>query len=262
MEQENFPDLTVEQIDKLYDSGKDITIGFIRFILERLKIQEDTIKLLQMEIKDLKAQLAKDSHNSSKPPSSDVFKDKKKKTKSLRKKSGKKPGGQKGHEGKTLEAVDCPDKTKIHPVDRCKKCGESLQNIEATIHDKRQVFDLPAKIEIIVTEHQAEEKDCPYCGEYNKANFPVNITHKTQYGNHIKSIATYLSNYALIPYQRLSELFDCIFHVSISPATLLNINNTAGELLKETENHIKEKITNSEIVNFDETGSNIGGKNY
>ena len=259
---ENSPDLTYEQFNKLYNSGKDITFGFIRFILDRLKIQEDTIKSLQAEIKDLKSQIAKDSHNSSKPPSSDGLKSREKKTRSLREKSKKKPGGQKGHKGKTLEAVDCPNKTKRHPVDRCKNCGKSLEDVQATVHDKRQVFDLPEKIEIIVTEHQAEEKDCPYCGEHNKASFPPDVTHKVQYGNHIKSIAVYLSNYELIPYKRLSELFEDIFHISISVGMLSNNNDTAGELLKEPEAKIKEKIINSEIVHFDETGCNIGGERY
>jgi len=99
--------------------------------------------------------------------------------------------------------VDSPDKTKIHPVDKCENCGKSLENIKATINDKHQVFDLPEKIEIIVTEHQAEEKDCPFFRKHNKAAFPPDVTHKTQYGNNIKSIAVYLSNYELIPYDRL-----------------------------------------------------------
>jgi len=260
--QDDIPELTYKQFEKLYNSGKDITFGFIRFILDRLKIQDDTIKLLQAEIKDLYVQLTKDSHNSSKPPSSDGFKSGKKQTKSLRKKSKKKPGGQKGHEGKTLEAVDSPDETKIHPVDRCENCGKSLENINATINDKRQVFDLPEKIEIIVTEHQAEEKDCPFCRKHNKAAFPPDVTHKTQYGNNIKSIAVYLSNYELIPYDRLSELFEDIFHISISPGTLVNYNSITGESLKEPEAYIKEKIINSQTVHFDETGCNICGERH
>jgi len=104
MEQEKWddiPDMNFNQFEKLYDSGKDITFGFIRFIMDRLKIQEDSIKLLQVQIEDLKSQLAKDSHNSSKPPSSDGFKEKRQKPKSLRKKSKMEPGGQKGHKGTT-----------------------------------------------------------------------------------------------------------------------------------------------------------------
>ena len=251
---DGIPDLTDKQLLELYNSGKDITISFLRFLLDRLKGLEE-------EVQKLKAQLAKDSHNSSKPPSSDGFK-KKNKQKSLRKKSNKKPGGQKGHEGKTLNAVDHPDNINVHRIDRCTNCGESLEDIDASINDKRQVFDLPENIPLIVTEHQAEEKDCPRCGEHNKADFPADVTNKTQYGNQIKSIAVYVSNYALVPYGRLCELFEDIFHVSISPGTLVNINNQAGELLKETDGLIKDKIINSEVVHFDETGCNIGGEGH
>lgn len=68
----------------------------------------------------------KNSNNSSKPPSSDGFK---KKTKSLRTKSGNAPVGQKGHEGTRLELSDNPDKTVIHTVDNCDICGKSLQDM-------------------------------------------------------------------------------------------------------------------------------------
>jgi len=256
--QDAIPALTDKHLASIYDDGKNVTISFMRFLLDKLKIQDEAIKALQIEIKDLKSRLAIDSHNSSKPPSSDGFKNKdKQKQKGKRKKGKKKPGGQKGHKGSTLEMVSNPDNVITHKVNSCKKCGASLENIPALIKDIRQVFDLLSKIAIGVTEHRAEEKDCCNCGMHNKADFPDDVTHKTQYGDELRAIAVYLSNYQLIPYDRLCEFFEDIFNISLSPATLVNSNQICSELLEEPDAVIKQKVIESDVVRFDETGSNI-----
>lgn len=82
----------------------------------------------------------------------------KKKTKSLRTKSGKTPGGQKGHEGKTLEISDNPDEIIVHAVDKCDICGESLQDISPERHIIRQVVDIP-EVKVKIIEHRAEVKN-------------------------------------------------------------------------------------------------------
>jgi len=117
--------------------------------------QAEKIEELEARIEELEAQLKQNSRNSSRPPSTDTFKTK---PKSLRKKSGKKPGGQKNHEGKTLQMVEDPDEIVVHPVSTC-NCGHSLQNIEPEKIVRRQVFDIPP-VEMIATEHQAEVKIC------------------------------------------------------------------------------------------------------
>ena len=255
---DDIPVLTDKQLDLLYNTGKTVTVSFMRFLLDKLIIQDEAIKSLQAEIKDLKSRLAVDSHNSSKPPSSDGLKNKsKQKQKGKGKKGKKKPGGQKGHKGSTLKMVSDPNNVIVYKVDCCKKCGASLESIPVTFTDIRQVFDLLNKIAIGVTEHRVQGKVCN-CGEYNVADFPDNVTHKTQYGEQLKSIAVYLSNYQLIPYDRLCELFEDIFHITLSPASLVNTNRDCAELLKEPEAFIKEKIIASDVVRFDETGCNIG----
>jgi transposase len=258
---DDIPNLTDRQLDSLYGEGKFVTISFMRFLLDKLEIQDKAIKSLQTEIQELKARLAIDSHNSSKPPSSDGYK-KKGKQKGKRKKGNKKPGGQNGHKGSTLGLVPNPNDVITHKVNCCKKCGASLENVPATFTDIRQVFDLLNKIAIGVTEHRAEEKDCHNCGEHNKADFPDTVTHKTQYGEELKAIAVYLSNYQLIPYDRLCELFEDIFNISLSPATLVNTNRNCSELLEEPEAVIKEKIIASDVVRLDETGCNIASDLY
>ena len=173
----------------------------------------------------MEGRLSKDSYNSHKPPSSDKPPQRRS---SLRKSSGKKGGGQVGHKGSTLEPVEKPDKTVIHQVEHCQHCASSLSNIKALDYDKRQVFDIPPKL-IEVTEHQAELKECPCCHKQSRADFPSHVTHRTQYGARFKSIAAYLLNQQLLPYERTAELFDNIFSQKLSIGTLVNINQACSE---------------------------------
>src|SRR2546427_4525395 len=91
---------------------------------ERIKVLEGLIEAQHERIKTLERQQAKDSHNSSLPPSSDRFV---RPPKSLRKKSGKKPGGQKGHRGHHLQQVANPDQILLHAVERCEHCQHDLR---------------------------------------------------------------------------------------------------------------------------------------
>jgi transposase len=126
------------------------------------KWAQDLIFQLVKRVKDLEDKLAKNSSNSGKPPSSDGLK-KQPKTQSLRGKSGKKPGGQPGRIGKNLAQVENPDLIEVHSPKFCEGCQNSLEEVEVSGVEKRQVFDLPS-ITIVITEHRAETKICPCCG--------------------------------------------------------------------------------------------------
>jgi len=149
----------------------------------------------------LEEQHNKNSRNSSKPPSTDAYANKKPRTKSRRVKSDKKAGGQKGHQGTTLRRVDNPDETVIHKIHECSSCHTSLEDEEAKDHETRQTFDIPP-IALQSTEHRAEIKPCPNCGHINKAEFPDDVTQPIQYGPQLRALAVYLHDYQLIPYDR------------------------------------------------------------
>jgi len=175
-------------------------IKLIYFLQEKNLLLEEKYYRLEARFKGLEARLAKNSSNSSKPPSSDGNnpgnkKGNPKKTTSSRKKSGKKPGGQEGHKGSHLKMSSSPDKTIRLEVDNCSHCNNTLKNIRPQI-EKRQEFEIPEPT-MYVTEYQSEHKHCKKCGYTTAACFPENLTHKTQYGLRSKSLMIYMNQYRI-----------------------------------------------------------------
>ncbi|HLA88365.1 MAG TPA: DUF6444 domain-containing protein, partial [Anaerolineales bacterium] len=163
---------------------------------------QQTFLELSERLQQVEDQLAKNSNNSGKPPSSDGYE--KPGPKSRRKRSGKKSGGQEGHPGLTLEMVAKPDKVEPHQVTCCAHCQVSLKKEKAVKIERRQVFDLP-EVRLEVTEHQAEVKVCPQCQQTTTASFPPEVSQRTQYGKKIKSQMAYFHEYQLLPLKRTQE---------------------------------------------------------
>ncbi|HQU09383.1 MAG TPA: IS66 family transposase, partial [Opitutales bacterium] len=209
-----------------------------------------TIRQLQTEVVDLKARLSKDSSNSSKPPSSDGLK---RKSKSQRLKSGKKSGGQKGHAGTGLSQVSTPDQIVIHTPRACLGCGQGLDGVSGDCAERRQVFDIPQP-KIQVTEHQVEKKKCPCCGLVTRAAFPDEIKGPVQYGGRAQALAAYFSHQHFIPMERVCQIFEDIFGVSLSQGTCANVDERLYEKLEVFESGLKTHLLASQILHFDETG--------
>ena len=206
---------------------------------------------LNARIKELEDQQAKNSNNSSKPPSTDGFT---KDPKSTKPKTNRKVGGQKGHIGNTLKMSNQVDKVEEHQIDKCEKCDKDLTNQIADWIEKRQVYDIP-KVLLQVTEHHSEVKLCS-CGCVNKA-FPKGVEYKVQYGPNIKSTVVYLQDYQLLPYERTKELIQDLFSHSISKGSLYNFRQNAYDHLEDFEQRLKTLLCLSLVVGFDETGFRI-----
>src|SRR6266700_41911 len=197
-----------EELEQSQQAHQDLREGLKQAIMalgsqhEHGKVLEGLIDALQERVKALERQQAKDSHNSSLPPSSDRFV---RAPKSLRTKSGKKPGGQPGHRGHHLRQVEMPDESLIHPVLCCEQCHHDLRTQAADLPERRQVIDLP-DIRLWVTEHRVEEKQCPVCSHLTRARFPANVNAPAQYGMSIQALAVYLVEGQSVPYARAGQL--------------------------------------------------------
>jgi transposase len=237
-----------EEIGAAYDESKEAVIALFH----------RTVGQLAARVQALEDRVSKNSHNSGKPPSSDGLS--KPAPKSLRKRHGKKTGGQPGHEGNTLKAVAHPDRILVHVVKECQHCQALLEQTEVSAIEKRQVFDLP-KPRVEVTEHQSEIKRCPNCGAENRAVFPEGITQPVQYGPEIKALAVYLNQYQMIPLERVSETFSDVFEHPLAEGTIFDAGQAVAQRVAPVNKAIKKHLTEQEaVVHFDETGTHINGK--
>jgi transposase len=240
--------MTKQEANDIYDQGREVIVGHLVEITNRLKALEN--------------QLKQNSQNSSKPPSSDPLA-KKLKPMSLRKKTGKKPGGQFGHEGATLKQVEKPDQILSYLPEVCRHCQASLAGVESddllleTLdYTRRQVFEMPEP-KVIVTEHRACKVICPCCGKQNQASFPDLVKQPVQYGANLLGFACYLHSQHLLPYARTAQIVNDITGAPFSAGTLHTALKTAFERLLPFEEQIKIALQVAGQVHADETGGRV-----
>ena len=215
---------------------------------------------LAARVAELERQLGLNSANSGKPPSSDGLKKKPARVSSLRGRSGKKTGGQKGHPGRTLSRTETPDATIDHFPETCTGCGAALSEAMATDHIARQVFDLPEPQPLIVTEHRVHQCRCTACGTQTRAAFPDGVTAPVQYGARIAAFVVYLLHYQLLPEKRLAELMADLFGVNLVTATIASMSRTCAARFQGFAAAVRDHVAAAPVKHLDETGFRIGGK--
>ena len=213
--------------------------------------------VLQARVQELEARLAKDSHNSSKPPSSDGLS---RKTKSLRSKSGKKPGGQIGHHGQTLRLVAEPDVVVEHRPAVCAGCHALLDAAAPVVlRERRQVQDLPL-VRLQIREHQALHVRCPACQALSVGAFPAEASSRAQYGPRLRALVVYLVEQQLVPYARVQEVLREVGGVHLAGGTLVTWVRAASTSLEPVEVAIKAALSRAPVLHSDETGVRCGGR--
>jgi transposase len=216
----------------------------------------EQVQTLLAEVQTLRGQLAKDSHNSSKPPSSDGLA---RKPKSLRTPSGKKPGGQPGHRGQQVRLVQTPDAVVVHRPERCAGCQQTLPDDACGWIERRQVHELPPPVRLSVTEHQLLHVRCPSCGSTTAAEAPAGVSAPRQYGPRLRAVATYLVQQQFVPYARTRDLLADLFGAALSVGTLVNLVRQGAERLQPVADAIKAALRGAAVLHHDETGLRVAG---
>jgi transposase len=219
--------------------------------------QAERIDQLEAEVAELKRQLGQNSRNSSKPPSSDSpFT--KPAPKSLRRKSGRKPGGQPGHPGSTLALVADPHERERHEPGPCAGCGADLVDAPEVGMERRQVFDLPP-MTVRVIEHQLIARRCP-CGTTTCGVAPEGVTAPVQYGPRITAIILYLYVGQFLSKKRTAAALAELFGTPVSEGTVAAVMKRAAAGLSNFLDVIADRIADAEVAGFDETGLRVAGE--
>ncbi len=226
---------------------------------------QETITALQAQVAalvgrvaELEGQRATDSHNSSKPPSSDGP-GAPPRPRSLRTRSGKRPGGQPAHPGASLRLVERPDAVVTHHPDACPACERALGGVAGVCGERRQVHDLPP-LRLVVTEHRSGRVVCPDCGATAAGAFPDGVRAAAQYGPHVRAFAVYLTHGQLLPVERARALMGDLLGCGVSAGTLAGLGQDCAGRLADTEAAIAGALRAGAVLHADESGLRVEGQ--
>ena len=250
--------MTVEEMNTQLQMQVNALNASLNSLQQSFDAQTALIAQLNQTIQELREQLNKNSKNSSKPPSSDGFK--RPAPKSLRKPSGKKVGGQKGHQGTFLSVLSDPDKIVKHMPSTCEGCPHyKMCKGTACVAEKRHVID--AVVTVNVVEHQLLE--IPICmlhGDTRKGNFPNDVNATVQYGENLQALSVALNTVGAVSVKRTHEILSGVFNIPLATGTISNMVKRCANAVSETVNRIKQKVANSGLGHFDETGTRVDKK--
>ena len=222
---------------------------------QQIKKQSEEISRLQSILSQKIVKTT--SSNSHLPPSKDLASTIKR-NQSLRERSTRPIGGQKGHKGHTLQMVDHPTQVEELVSAYCNKCGGSLDSSSKQLVSRRQVFDIPV-IEPEIIEYRQYGIICD-CGHLQKADYPEHVTNHVQYGKNLQSLVIYQSIYQYMPFKRLQDFFDKVMGVCLSKGTLENILRRSALKAESTYQKLRKVVEVSLFVGSDETGAKVKGK--
>jgi transposase len=245
--------MTEEEARQLIQENAELKADAMRKD-QRIEELEALLMRAVLRIEELERQIRKDSHNSSKPPSSDGLKHRV----TPRQKSEKPSGGQPGHAGHTLVQVAEADEVIIHRPTHCEACRCDLGAVAGQIQERRQIHELPV-LRLVVTEHQVQAICCPVCAHLTVAHFPTGVDAPAHYGPQMRALAVYLSQYQLLPMERIGELFEDLFGCSLSDGTLTTWILEAARTLGPTMQMIKHCLLMQKVDHVDETGGRVKG---
>lgn len=255
--------LPPDAILAVYAEGPTAVLRLVEHLQAHIEGQQQTIEELRTHLDGLTAQvtalqqrLARNSHNSHQPPSSDGPAHP---PRLARPRSGRQPGGQPGHRGHALRFSARPDRVVVHRPPACPACGQSLAAAPASFRERHQIIDLPP-LALETVEHQTVCCTCPGCGAATVGTFPPDAQTLLGYGPRLLALGVYLTGYQLLPYARASALLTDLFGAGPGPGTLYQAVQTAATRLAPAEQVVRARLQAAAVVHCDETGINIGGQ--
>jgi transposase len=246
-------------------SGDEVLAGLVASLRAELAESRAALARAAVElararerIAELEARLRQTPRNSSQPPSSEGLAKPAPRPRSLRKRSGRKPGGQDGHIGTTLAQAAGPDREIRHEPGCCGRCGAGLAGRPVTAVERRQVFDLP-EVTATVTEHQLIERECG-CGHRTRGTAPPGAEGPVQYGPRIAAVIVYLYAGQFLSKQRTALALAELFGIPCSSGTVAALTARAAGRLDGFLEQVREQIAASDVAGFDETGFRVEGR--
>jgi transposase len=227
--------------------AKDTEIGMLR----------EQVEALAAQVSELRARLGKNPRNSSMPPSGEGLA--RPAPRSLRGRSGRKPGRPKGQPGATLEMTGRPDEVVSHEPGRCAGCGSGLFGGPVTATVRRQVIDLPQDIRAQVTEHRIVSRRCS-CGAVTSGTAPAGVSAPVQYGPRVTAVCAYLWHGQFLSRGRTCEAVAEMFGVAVSPGAVAGMVRRVAGKLGGCLGVIRKALITSDVAHFDETGFRVAGR--
>lgn len=252
------------EIGNLNKTVKDLSDDNARLNrrVEALNVDNNALK---KENADLRERLSKyedpqppkNSGNSSVPPSKERMGDEiKRRTSSLRVKSGKKPGGQPGHEGNTRMMSPQPDETENMEPNYCRECGRELSDIDGVEEYREECVGV--RITPVVKRLRFLNKTCT-CGccnrvEYTRRKNPVYLS------SEIRALVVYLNIVMCMPYNRIKSFLHDVMSIDISEGSIRNFTEDAGDKADAICERIASELVKSPVAGADESGFYVNGK--
>ena len=228
----------------------------IEELIARLAVVGDQVAGLQAQVADLAARAGQNSKNSSRPPSSDGLA--KPAPKSLRGKSGRRPGRPKGQPGVTMQLSDSPDRVVRHEPPRCSGCAGGLAGAPEEGVIRRQVTDVP-EVRAEVTEHRIVGRRCG-CGAVTWGEAPGGVTAPVQYGPRAAAIAAYLWHGQLLSRGRACQAMADLFGCAPSPGAVASMTRKIAGAVAPAAEAVRCALAGAGVAHFDETGFRVAGR--
>jgi transposase len=237
-------------------AGRDAQVAALLAQLAVVGDLRAQVAELQAQVAGLAAKAGQNSKNSSKPPSSDGLA--KPAPKSLRVKSGRKPGRPKGQPGATMQLSDSPDHVVRHEPSCCSGCAAGLAGAPEAGVIRRQVTEIP-EVRAEVTEHRMIGRRCG-CGTVTWAGVPDGVAAPVQYGPRAAAIGTYLWHGQFLSRDRACTAMADLFGCAPSPGALASMAGKIAAAAAPALGVIRAVLAAAGVAHFDETGFRVAGK--